>query len=41
MDIQKIINQQNSYFNSNSTKDVALRIDTLKKLKNVLKENEQ
>ena len=41
MDIQKIINQQNSYFNSNSTKDVALRINTLKKLKNVLKENEQ
>ena len=32
MDIQKIINQQNSYFNSNSTKDVALRINTLKKL---------
>ena len=41
MDIQKIVNQQNSYFNSNSTKDVALRINTLKKLKNVLKENEQ
>ena len=41
MDIQKIINHQNNYFNSNSTKDVALRINTLKKLKNVLKENEQ
>ena len=33
MDITKIVNQQNNYFNSNSTKDVALRINTLKKLK--------
>ena len=40
MDIQKIINQQNNYFNSNSTKEVALRINTLKKLKGVIQENE-
>jgi len=41
MDIPKIINQQKIFFNSNSTKQVSLRIETLKKLKNVLKENEQ
>ena len=40
MDIPKIVNQQNNYFNSNSTKDVALRINTLKKLKGVIQENE-
>ena len=41
MDILKIVNQQKIFFNSNSTKQVSLRIETLKKLKNVLKENEQ
>jgi aldehyde dehydrogenase (NAD+) len=41
MDIPKIVNQQKIFFNSNSTKQVSLRIETLKKLKNVLKENEQ
>jgi len=40
MDIPKIVNQQKSFFNSNSTKEVTLRIDTLKKLKLILKENE-
>ena len=41
MDIPKIVNQQKKFFNSNSTKKVSLRIETLKKLKSVLKENEQ
>jgi len=41
MDIPKIVNQQKKFFNSNSTKQVSLRIETLKKLKNLLKENEQ
>ena len=41
MDILKIVNQQKIFFNSNSTKQVSLRIETLKKLKTVLKENEQ
>jgi len=41
MDIPKIVNQQKKFFNSNSTKQVSLRIETLKKLKIVLKENEK
>ena len=41
MDIPKIVNQQKSFFNSNSTKEVTLRIETLKKLKLILKENEE
>jgi len=40
MDIPKIVNQQKKFFNSNSTKEVNLRIETLKKLKIILKENE-
>jgi aldehyde dehydrogenase (NAD+) len=40
MDIPKIVNQQKKFFNSNSTKEVNLRIETLKKLKLILKENE-
>ena len=40
MDIPKIVNQQKSFFNTNSTKEVTLRIETLKKLKLILKENE-
>jgi len=40
MDIPKIVNQQKSFFNANSTKEVTLRIETLKKLKLILKENE-
>ena len=40
MDITKIVNQQKKFFNSNSTKDVALRINNLKKLKKVIQENE-
>jgi len=41
MDITKIVNQQKKFFNANSTKKVSLRIETLKKLKSVIKENEQ
>ena len=41
MDIPKIIQQQKSFFNSNATKEVTLRIETLKKLKLILKENEE
>jgi len=41
MDILKIIQQQKSFFNSSSTKEVNLRIETLKKLKLILKENEE
>jgi len=40
MDITKIIDQHKCFFNSNSTKDVNFRIETLKKLKNILKLNE-
>ena len=40
MDIFKIINQQQAFFNSNATKEVNFRIETLKKLKRILKENE-
>ena len=40
MDILKIVNQQKTFFNSNATKDVNFRIETLKKLKHILKENE-
>ena len=31
MDIPEIINQQKKFFNTNSTKEVVLRIETLKK----------
>ena len=41
MDIPKVIQQQKSFFNSSSTKEVNLRIETLKKLKLILKENEE
>ena len=41
MDISKVVNQQKSFFNANSTKEVTLRIETLKKLKLILKENEE
>ncbi len=40
MDILKIVNQQNTFFNSNITKEIGFRIETLKKLKHLLKENE-
>ena len=40
MDILKIVKQQNTFFNSNTTKEVNFRIETLKKLKHLLKENE-
>ena len=41
MDIQNSIQLQKEFFNSNTTKDVYLRIETLKKLKYILKENEE
>jgi len=41
MDIKKIVEDQNSFFNSNKTKDIAFRIITLKKLINIIKENEK
>ena len=40
MDVLKIVNQQKSFFNSNSTKVVSFRLETLKNLKQVLKDNE-
>jgi len=41
MDIPKIVNQQKNFFNANATKEVTFRIETLKKLKLILKENEE
>ena len=41
MNIQNSIQLQKEFFNSNATKEVNLRIDTLKKLKLILKENEE
>ncbi len=41
MDISKIVSNQKSFFNTNTTKSVAFRIATLQKLKQVLKDNEQ
>ena len=40
MDILKIVNKQKAFFNYNSTKEINFRIETLKKLKHLLKENE-
>ncbi len=41
MDISTIINNQQLFFNSNKTKDIAFRIKTLQKLKSVIQENEK
>ena len=41
MEISKIVNSQKHFFNTNKTKDVRFRIETLKKLKTILKENEK
>ncbi len=41
MDIHEIVDHQKNFFNTNATKDVALRIKTLKKLKRILKESEE
>jgi len=41
MYIAKIVNQQKIFFNSNATKNLNLRIENLKKLKLILKENEE
>ena len=40
MRIQEIYNKQHDFFNSNKTKDVSFRIEQLKKLKKILKANE-
>lgn len=40
MEIRNIVAQQQAFFNSNKTKDVQFRIEQLKKIKQVLKENE-
>ncbi len=39
--IEKIVNAQKAYFNTNTTKDVAYRIAQLKKLKALIQANEQ
>ena len=38
--IQDIFNKQKNYFYSDKTKDINFRINTLKKLKFIIKENE-
>jgi aldehyde dehydrogenase (NAD+) len=40
MEYTKIIKKQTDYFNSNQTKDINCRIEQLKKLKSVIKNNE-
>lgn len=40
MEIKEIVKEQQAFFNSNKTKDVSFRIEQLKKLKQILKENE-
>ena len=40
MNIQNIIQLQKEFFNSNTTKEINFRIETLKKLKLILKKNE-
>ncbi|MDY8138595.1 aldehyde dehydrogenase family protein [Aquimarina sp. 2201CG5-10] len=40
MNYQEIIDHQRSFFNTNATKDIAFRIKELKRLKNVLQQNE-
>jgi len=39
--MEQIISEQRKFFNTNATKDIGFRIQQLKKLKSVLKENEQ
>lgn len=41
MKIQKIYSEQKNFFNSNATKDINFRIQQLKKLAGILKENEK
>ncbi len=40
MNIKNLIAQQNTFFNSNQTKDIGFRIEQLQKLKQILKANE-
>jgi aldehyde dehydrogenase (NAD+) len=40
MDFSEIVKRQNDYFNSNQTKEIAFRIDQLKKLKSLIRDRE-
>ena len=40
MNWNEIINNQTDYFNSYQTKDIGFRIEQLKKLKSIIKNNE-
>ncbi len=40
MNYQEIVDQQRNFFNTNATKNISFRIQELKRLKNVLKQNE-
>ncbi|OBQ54617.1 aldehyde dehydrogenase [Tamlana sp. s12] len=40
MDINKLLKQQQAFFNSNSTKNIAFRIEQLKKIESLLRSNE-
>ena len=39
-DVKSVFNKQKEFFNSGKTNDINFRIDNLKKLKQVIKENE-
>ena len=39
-DVKSVFNRQKEFFNSGKTNDINFRIDALKKLKQVIKENE-
>lgn len=41
MEIKNIIEKQRTFFNSNQTKEIVFRIEKLKKIKSLLKENER
>jgi aldehyde dehydrogenase (NAD+) len=41
MQIKELIQNQRDFFNTNKTKDISFRIEQLKKVKSVLKQNEQ
>ena len=41
MKIKEILQEQKDFFDSNTTKDPAFRIQQLKKFKRLLKENEE
>ncbi len=41
MNYQEIIHKQKAFFNTNATKDISFRVKELKRLKNILKKNEE